>query len=45
VHVVEKVVWCMKNKYVTATKIAEGFIRCGQHVQDADPDEGESTVD
>mmetsp|Transcript_33448 Transcript_33448/g.73683 ORF Transcript_33448/g.73683 Transcript_33448/m.73683 type:complete len:787 (-) Transcript_33448:812-3172(-) len=45
VHVVEKVVWCLRNKYVTAEKIAQGFIRCGQHVATADPKKGESTVD
>ncbi|KAJ1393952.1 hypothetical protein B484DRAFT_472871, partial [Ochromonadaceae sp. CCMP2298] len=45
VHVVEKVTWAMRNKYVTAEKIVTGFVDCGQHVVEADVDKGELTCD
>jgi hypothetical protein len=43
IFAVEKVVYCLRAKYVTPEKIVKGFVRCGQHVPDAEP--GDRTVD
>jgi len=44
INAVEKIVYVHRAKYVTPEKSAEGFIRTGQHIREADPAKGECTV-
>lgn len=45
IQAISQLVFVFKDKYFTADKIREGFVRCGQHIKAADPEKGESTVD